>query len=209
MNENMMEKISENLRIKFDIVSSTLSAREELVGKIKKIHTCDNKNILWSKTNAFSIIPFYNELMGYKSGKMQFKNPRAKKNTYCYFASDENIDKIVSYNSKGEVGDESFIVRENNEVMEIRREANGEFIALSQVFLDELKRPLTAYFVNDEGDITGYHYFYDGAFIKKILTVSNNSPLKFVILSCDYNTDGVIDRIYFINKGREVVIYPR
>ncbi|WP_380184771.1 hypothetical protein [Kalamiella sp. sgz302252] len=79
MNENMMEKISENIRIKFDIVLSTLFAREKLVGKIKKINICDDKNILWSKTNAFSIIPFYNELMGYKSGKMQFKEPRAKK----------------------------------------------------------------------------------------------------------------------------------
>ncbi len=93
--------------------------------------------------------------------------------------------------------------------MGIRREAKGDFIALSKVFLDELKRPLTAYFVNDEENITGYYYFYDGDLIKNILTVSNSSPLKFLVLSCDYTEGGVIDRIYFNNKGMEVVIYSR
>ena len=103
MNINNMKEVSENIRAELKIVQSLLSSEDFLNTKVESINSSYEKIISWSKVNAFSIIPFYNELTGFKSGEMLYKEPRSKKNTYCYSSKKEDIDKIISYNSKGEV----------------------------------------------------------------------------------------------------------
>lgn len=204
-----MKEIADKIRTGLDEIKSLLSSEKLLSEKIALANRSDKKVLSWSKTNAFSIIPFYNELTGYKSGKMQNKEPENKKNVYSYLSSDEFIDTVVSYNSKGVIEDTSYIIRDGDEVLEIKQNAKGDYISINQVFLDDQGLPLTAFFANDDDKASGYYYFYKDGKIDKILTVSNYSPLPYVILSCIYGDDNVINQIYFDNNRGRVIIYPR
>ncbi|GAA3589306.1 hypothetical protein GCM10023078_16240 [Gibbsiella greigii] len=82
-------------------------------------------------------------------------------------------------------------------------------MAISQIFLDAKNRPIEAYYANDDDNISGYHYFYDGSSINKILTVSNTSPLPYVILSCEYDNESKIKEIYFESDKGKVNVFPR
>lgn len=209
MNIHDVKEVSENIRAELKIVQSLLSSEDFLNTKVESINSSDEKIISWSKVNAFSIIPFYNELTGFKSGEMLYKEPRSKKNIYCYSSKKEDIDKIISYNSKGEVEDVSFIIRDEAQFIEIRKNHRGEFVSLAQTFLDGEKKPVKSFFVNDDDNAVGYYYFYAGNKIEEILSVDINSPLPYVLLSCLYDEEGEIKEIYFYNKKGKVTVYPR
>lgn len=204
-----MQEIADNIKKKLKDISSLLCSEDIISSEITSINNNEEKILSWSKLNAFSVIPFYNELTGFKSGEMQYKEPKNKKNVYCYLSDNGVINKILSYNSKGFVEDISYVIRKNNSALEIKQDVNGENLAISQVFLDEEGRPVEAYYVNDDDNVSGYHYFYEENIINKILTVSNNSPLPYVILSCVYDEEKNIKEIYFENKGGKVNVFPR
>jgi len=204
-----MKEIADNIKKKLEDLSSLLCSKDIISSEITSINNNEEKVLSWSKLNAFSVIPFYNELTGFKSGEMQYKEPKNKKNVYCYLSNNEVINKILSYNSKGFVEDVSYIIRKNNSALEIKQDVNGENLAISQVFFDEEGRPVEAYYVNDDDNFSGYHYFYEENIINKILTVSNNSPLSYVILSCVYDDEKNIKEIYFENKNGKVNVFPR
>ena len=204
-----MNEIADNIRGNLEDILSLLSSEEKLSKEISLNNCGDEKILSWSKTNAFSIIPFYNELTGFKTGEMQYKEPKNKKNAYCYLSDSEVVKKIFSYNAKGNIEDTSYIIRDENEILEIRQNSRGEFIAISKTILDNENRALTSYFANDDDNASGYYYIYDGDRISEILTVSNHSPLPYVILSCEYDENGAINKIYFNNNKGEVVVYPR
>lgn len=207
-NGDKMKEVADGIRANLDEVQSLFSNEELLAKKIASISHAESKVISWSKTNAFSIIPFYNELTGFKTGEMLSKEPKNKSNAYCYFSNNGLVDKIESYNSKGVVADTSYIIRDGNEALEIRQDVKGNYLAISRVFLNSQGQPSKAFFVNDDGNVSAYHYFYKDGRIDSILTVSNYSPLPYVILSCVYD-DGKISEIYFQNDKGKVVIYPR
>lgn len=204
-----MQKIADKIKKKSNELSSLLYSKDIISSKIASINNDGEKILSWSRLNAFSVIPFYNELTGFKNGDMQHKEPKNKKNVYCYLSNGELINKILSYSSKGVVEDVSYIIREVNSELEVRKDINGEILAISQVFLDEERRPVEAYYANDDDNITGYHYFYEGNIINKILTVSNNSPLPYVILSCIYDNENNLKEIYFENKNGKTNVFPR
>lgn len=207
-NGDKMKEVADGIRANLDEVQSLFSNEELLARKIASIDHAESNVISWSKTNAFSIIPFYNELTGFKTGEMLSKEPKNKSNTYCYFSNDGLINKIESYNSKGVVADTSYVIRDVDEVLEIRQDVKGNYLAISRVFLNSQGQPSRAFFANDDGNVSGYHYFYKDGKIDSILTVSNYSPLLYVVLSCVYD-DGKISEIYFNNDKGKVVIYPR
>ena len=209
MNVNDVKEISENIRAELKIVQSLLSSDGFLNSKVESLNSSDEKIISWSKVNAFSVIPFYNELTGFKSGEMLYKEPRSKKNIYCYLSKEEDIYKVISYNSKGEIEDVSFIIRDENQLLEIRKNYRGEFVSLAKTFLDDEKKPLRSFFVNDDDNAVGYYYFYANGKIDKILSVDINSPLSHVLLSCCYDENGEIKEIFFYNKNGQVTVYPR
>lgn len=204
-----MQEIADKIKKKLDELSSLLYSNDIMSSKINSIKNDEGRILSWSKLNAFSVIPFYNELTGFKSGDMQFKEPKNKKNVYCYISTNKLINKVLSYNSKGIVVDVSYVIRESNSELEIKQDINGETLAISKVFLDDGSRPVEAYYANDDDNMSAYHYFYEGGIIKKILTVSNNSALPFVILSCVYDDEGNIKKIYFENKNGKVNVFPR
>jgi len=208
MKHDKLEEIAKGIRSKLSDIQSLLSLDDLLNEKISSINSANEKVVSWSKTNSFSLIPFYNELTGFKPGEMLHNEPKNKKNVYCYFSDGENINKVDSYNSKGDVEDTSYIIWDEHEAIEIRKDARGDFIAISKLFLDVKKNPVASYFVNDDNS-SGYYYFYEGGLIDKILVVSINSPLPYVILSCVYDKNGVISEIYFCNKKGKVNVYPR
>ncbi|WP_246762633.1 hypothetical protein ACMGGR_18185 [Erwinia sp. BNK-24-b] len=209
-NKTMLE-MAEDIREKFDSLISLLSSEDALNQKLSQFHTGNKEKMLWSKTNAFSIVPFYNELTGFKTGEMQHKEPKNKKNVYCYFMDEDSgeINKVISYNSKGNVEDTSYIIREGNSSIEVRQDFRGDFIALSQTFFDGNKCPLSSYFASEDGNVSGYYYFYKNDKINEILAVSKNSPLPYVTLLCEYDENGIIKKIYFNKKEAQVVVYPR
>ncbi len=204
-----MQEIADKIKKKLDELSSLLYSNDIISSKINSIKNDEGGEVSWSKLNAFSVIPFYNELTGFKSGDMQCKEPKNKKNVYCYLSNDKLVNKILSYNSKGIVEDISYVIREDNSELEIKQDINGETLAISKVFLNEEFRPIESYYANDDNNMSGYHYFYEGNIIKKILTVSNNSVLPFVILSCVYDNEENIKEIYFENKNGKINVFPR
>ncbi|WP_125290465.1 hypothetical protein [Erwinia sp. 198] len=204
-----MQEIADKIKRNLDEFSSLLNSEDFLSSKISSIGSNEEKIVSWSKFNAFSVIPFYNELTGFKNGDMQQKEPKNKKNVYCYLSNDRLISKILSYNSKGVVEDVSYIIREENSELEIKQDINGKNLAISQVFFDEKSRPVEAYYANDDDNNSGYHYFYEGNVIKEILTVGNNSAQPYVILSCEYDNDKKIKEIYFDSKNGKVNVFPR
>ncbi|WP_261247410.1 hypothetical protein [Serratia ficaria] len=203
-----MKEVADGIRANLDEVQSLFSNEELLAKKIASVSHAESKVISWSKTNAFSIIPFYNELTGFKTGEMLSKEPKNKSNAYCYFSNDDLVNKVDSYNSKGVVADTSHVIRDDDEIFEIRQDVKGNYLAISRVFLNSQGQPSKAFFANDDGNVSGYHYFYKDGRIDSILTVSNHSPLPYVILSCVYD-GGKISEIYFNNDKGKVVIYPR
>ncbi|HAY0630460.1 TPA: hypothetical protein JS389_000312 [Serratia marcescens] len=203
-----MKEIADNIRANLDEVQSLFSNEELLAKKIASISHAQSKVISWSKINAFSIILFYNELTGFNTGEMLSKEPKNKSNAYCYFSNDDLVNKIDSYNSKGVVADTSYVIRDGDEVLEIRQDVKGNYLAISRVFLNSQGQPYKAFFANDDGNVSGYHYFYKDGRVDSILTVSNYSPLPYFILSCVYD-NGKISEIYFNNDKGKVVIYPR
>ncbi len=207
-NGDKMKEVADGIRADLDEVQSLFSNEELLAEKISSISHTESKVVSWSKTNAFSIIPFYNELTGFKTGEILSKEPKNKSNAYCYFSNDGLVNKIDSYNSKGVVADTSYVIRDGDEVLEIRQDVKGNYLAISRVFLNSQGQPSKAFFANDDGNLSGYLYFYKDGRIDSILTVSNYSPLPYVILSCVYD-DGKISEIYFNNNKGKVVIYPR
>lgn len=209
MSINDIKEISENVRAELKIVQSLFYSDGFFGSKLESINSGDEKIISWSKVNAFSIIPFYNELAGFKSGEMLYKEPGGKRNIYCYLSKEEDIDKVVSYNSKGEIEDVSFIIRDENQFLEIRKNYQGGIVSLAQAFLDDEKKPLRSFFVNDDDNAVGYHYFYASNKIDKILSVDMNSPLPYVLLSCLYDENCEIKEIFFYNKKGKVTVYPR
>ena len=74
-----MNEIADNIRGNLEDILSLLSSEEKLSKEISLNNCGDEKILSWSKTNAFSIIPFYNELTGFKTGEMQYKEPKNKK----------------------------------------------------------------------------------------------------------------------------------
>lgn len=207
-NGDKMKEVADGIRANLDEVQSLFSNEELLAKKIASVSHAESKVISWSKTNAFSIIPFYNELTGFKTGEMLSKEPKNKSNAYCYFSNDDLVNKVDSYNSKGVVADTSHVIRDDDEIFEIRQDVKGNYLAISRVFLNSQGQPSKAFFANDDGNVSGYHYFYKDGRIDSILTVSNHSPLPYVILSCVYD-GGKISEIYFNNDKGKVVIYPR
>lgn len=203
-----MKEVADGIRADLDEVQSLFSNEELLAKKIDSISHAESNVISWSKTNAFSVIPFYNELTGFKTGEILSKEPKNKSNAYCYFSNNDLINKVDSYNSKGVVADASYVIRDGDEALEIRRDIKGNYLAISRVFLNSQRQPSKAFFANDDGNVSGYHYFYKDGRIDSILTVSNYSPLPYVILSCVYD-EGKISEIYFNNDKGKVVIYPR
>ncbi|WP_455821248.1 hypothetical protein [Pseudomonas cerasi] len=204
-----MKEIADGIRADFDEVQSIFSNEDLLAKKVAYVSHAESKVISWSKTNAFSIIPFYNELTGFKTGEMVSKEPKNKSNVYCYFSNNDLVNKIDSYNSKGVVADTSYVIRESDEVLEIRQDVKRNYLAISRVFFNSQGKPSKAFFANDDDNISGYHYFYKGGRIDSILTVSNYFHLPYVILSCVYDDSGIISQIYFNNDKGKVVIYPR
>lgn len=204
-----MKHIAERIKKNLGKVSSLLSSKDFLLNRIESINSENEEIKSWSKFNAFSIIPFYNELTGFKTGDMQYKEPKNKKNVYCYIYDNNSIIKVLSYNSKGNVEDTSYIIRKDSEIIEVRKKTKGDIVAISQIFLDAKNRPIEAYYANDDDNISGYHYFYDGSSINKILTVSNTSPLPYVILSCEYDNESKIKEIYFESDKGKVNVFPR
>ncbi|GAA3589301.1 hypothetical protein GCM10023078_16230 [Gibbsiella greigii] len=116
-----MKHIAERIKKNLGKVSSLLSSKDFLLNRIESINSENEEIKSWSKFNAFSIIPFYNELTGFKTGDMQYKEPKNKKNVYCYIYDNNSIIKVLSYNSKGNVEDTSYIIRKDSEIIEVRK----------------------------------------------------------------------------------------
>lgn len=133
-NGDKMKEVADGIRADLDEVQSLFSNEELLAEKISSISHAESKVVSWSKTNAFSIIPFYNELTGFKTGEILSKAPKNKSNAYCYFSNDGLVNKIDSYNSKGVVADTSYVIRDGDEVLEIRQDVKGNYLAISRVF---------------------------------------------------------------------------
>lgn len=133
-NGDKMKEVADGIRADLDEVQSLFSNEELLAEKISSISHTELKVVSWSKTNPFSIIPFYNELTGFKIGEILSKEPKNKINAYCYFSNDGLVNKIDSYNSKGVVADTSYVIRDGDEVLEIRQDVKGNYLAISRVF---------------------------------------------------------------------------
>lgn len=77
-NGDKMKEVADGIRADLDEVQSLFSNEELLAEKISSISHTESKVVSWSKTNAFSIIPFYNELTGFKTGEILSKEPKKK-----------------------------------------------------------------------------------------------------------------------------------
>lgn len=200
-----MDKIIDEMNKKINQLKNELEDHEFLENKIA---SCSfNSNVVsWSKSRAYSLIPFYSELTGYKTDKMLTKEQKNKNNSYCYFRRPE-IDRVVSYNSRGVIEAEEYIISSVNHKIGIMKDFRGDFRALTQLFFDSKGRYLECYSVTDDDEYFGYHYIYNENNVSEIISVASNGLKPYVTLYLEYMDDGNLRRIYFKNDMKLVDVY--
>ncbi|AOM41325.1 hypothetical protein [Xenorhabdus hominickii] len=160
----------------------------------------------WSKSRAYGVIPFYSELTGYSSDSMLKREPKNKKNAYCYIGNG-NIDKIIRYNTRSEIEDIEYIIRTNNEVFSILKDFRGDFRSLTKLILDDQGKNQECYRVDDDGDFFGYHYIYNDDVISEIISMTHYNINACNSIYLEYDDTKNLEGIYFKNKGEKVYIY--
>lgn len=200
-----MDKIIDEMNKNIHKLKSDLKEHAVLENKIA-LSIFGDKVISWSKLRAYNLIPFYSELTGYKTDEMSTKEPKNKNNSYCYFGQSE-IDKITSYNSRGVIEAEEYIISSGNHKVGIVKDFRGDFRVLTQLFFDSNGRYLECYSVTDDDEYFGYYYIYNDNNVSEIISVASNGLKPYVKLYLEYMDDGNLSRIYFKNDTKLVDVY--
>lgn len=200
-----MDKIIDEMNKNIHKLKGDLKEHAVLENKIA-LSIFGDKFISWSKLRSYNLIPFYSELTGYKTDKMLTKEPKNKNNSYCYFGQPE-IDRIASYNSRGVIEAEEYIISSGNHKVGIVKDFRGDFRVLTQLFFDSNGRYLECYSVTDDDEYFGYYYIYNDNNVSEIISVASNGLKPYVKLYLEYMDDGNLSRIYFKNDTKLVDVY--
>lgn len=164
--------------------------------------------ISWSKSRAYSLMPFYCELTGFQTDVMLTKEPKNKKNVYCYLGG-AGIDRIISFNSKGGVESEEYILNYENYKIGIVKDFRGDFRSITKLYFDNDGRYTECYSVTDDDDFFGYHYIYNDGRISEAIAITSNGLKPYVRLYFGYANDGCLDSVYFKSDAKPVYIFNR